>query len=60
MSSFNEIPSYVTSTTPASLANSSLYGGRGPPQNESNQETTEDFTTFYDLFNFLKASLMVM
>lgn len=60
MSSINEIPVYVTTTTPSSFANSSIYGGRGPPlKNDTGEEADDNLTTFFNVLDFVKASIMV-
>lgn len=76
MSSIDEIPNYVISTTPtSSFANSSLFGGRGPPtllastsnsHNHSNTSSvggidgaTADDDAFSMVLFVLKASIMV-
>lgn len=74
MNSINEIPNYVISTTPtSSFANSSIFGGRGPPTvlastgaNNFSNSTSEQAATaetdddpFSLLLFVLKVSIMV-
>uniref|UniRef100_A0A336MKR2 CSON002902 protein n=1 Tax=Culicoides sonorensis TaxID=179676 RepID=A0A336MKR2_CULSO len=63
MSSKNDdVPNYVVSTIPASLANSSIYGGRGPPTlflTSAATEKQDDNVALGIVLLILKASIMV-